>query len=559
MTNFASQTAVDPRSAEDLAREVAELRGIYERLFPTQNLRIILFQGQDPVWGAPIVVEDPFTATAATTRPELLGTLMRPGAHPGAGEVTVLVSVPRAPTPAERRITDAPWRPNGRLGPLYRLHPMAYEEVRFRAEMLRKRLSHRRHPTTRIPFGAGSPALARPEAATTDARPAILIGMHWLEVGGAEKLGFDTIEWALAAGLRVFVVASVPALQRLADRLPQHPDVQLIRLDRYLPAHLWPRYVEALVRDENIRLIHIHHCTPLYDSLPQLRVFCPWVKVIDSTHVIEYADGGYPRTSGVWSDFIDIHHVISADLVRYYRDRFQVVSKVRMGRMLDRHPAGAEPPQPRLTVGQKTLHASFVGRLYYQKRPLVVVAALRALAAWARKNDVVFTATMVGEGPFEDACARLLQRYGIADQVTRLPGNADVPALLSRSDILLLPSNNEGLALVCYEAIDHGCIPISTDVGSQSEIVPADLLVPLAPRAAVRAIVAAVDRMWRDPEFLTRQKDALLRARSRLSADVTARDVLMPIYRKVAGTLADTPKGDAPAAAPLAAPAQIGG
>jgi glycosyltransferase involved in cell wall biosynthesis len=105
--------------------------------------------------------------------------------------------------------------------------------------------------------------------------------------------------------------------------------------------------------------------------------------------------------------------------------------------------------------------------------------------------------------------------------------------LLERSDILLLPSNNEGLALVCYEAVAHGCIPISTRVGSQDEVLPDGLLVPLAPRAAVSGTVAAVDAMWRDAGTLARHKDALQAAWTRLTADPTAEEVLMPVYRRL--------------------------
>src|SRR5690606_29074316 len=275
-------------------------------------------------------------------------------------------------------------------------------------------------------------------------------------------------------------------------------------------------------------------CRPLYESLPQIRANLPWVEVIDSTHIVEYADGGFPRSSGVWSNFIDIHHVISKELVDYYREHFHVIGKVRLGRMLDRsgHPKGL--PELNMQPGKKRLQVAFVGRLYYQKRPVVVAEAFRALAAWARRNDVELTGKIVGEGPFLDTVRDLLRRYGLADRVALLPADAPVPEILRQSDILLLPSNNEGLALVCYEAVEQGCIPISTDVGSQAEIVPQDLLVPLEPQACVKGIVAAVDRLWRDAAFLSRQREALVRAWTGLTADPTAEEILMPVYQKAA-------------------------
>lgn len=513
---------------------MADVAAIYDRLFPDRTLRYMLYEGADAIRGRPTVTEGSESFKPGHFSPEFLGCVERPAPQPGAPVTTIYLSIPRAPTPQELKQNDGVWGPPRPLRALFGLAPLVYEHIRYRAEVRRQRKAARRHAM--YPLAAGQAAAQFVQAPPTDhpARPAILIGMHWLEVGGAEKLGFDTVKWALAAGLRVFVVVNVRSLQRLAERLPAHPDVTFLRLDRYLPDHLWPRFVEKLVQAENIRAVHIHHCTALYDCLPQLRITAPWVKIIDSTHIVEYADGGYPRISGVWTNYIDVHHVISRNLTEYYRDNFQVLNKVRLGRMLERAEITSAPPPLTLSSGKKALHVAFIGRLFYQKRPIVVAETFRALAAWAKGAGVELTGTLVGEGPFSGAVARLLQRWGLNDRITMLPANVDVPALLRRSDLLILPSNNEGLALVCYEAVEHGCLPISTDVGGQKELLPADLLVPLAPRAAVRETVVILDRLWRDPAALAAAGAALHAGRAAIAADPTAEEVLMPIYRAAA-------------------------
>lgn len=535
MSLTASSKPVDSAASDYLWNQVAELRDIYELLFPTQHIRYLLSEGEDAVWSKPQVTEGIHVPRPDDLGANFLGMIERPGLRDDSPEVTVRISIPRPPLPSEIKQTDAPWRPQARLGPVFSVRPLAYEYIRYRAEMFRKWRFQRRHGNAVLPFGEGTSLLSKAPRPDSDKRPAALIGMHWLETGGAEKLGFDTIRWALEAGLRVIVVASVPSIQRLADKLPDHPDVTFLRLDRWLPHQLWPRFVEKLVLKENVTLVHNHHCGPLYDSLPMLRSRLPWVKTVDSTHIVEHVDGGYPRTSGVWSNYLDVQHVISGELVSYFQNRFAAPSgRVVLGRMLDRGRDDAPFPELRLQAGQKSLHVAFVGRMYYQKRPVIAVETLRALDAWARKHGVEFSATMVGEGPFEGAVTRLLRRYGLGNKVVQLPGNTDVPALLQRSDLLILPSSNEGLALVCYEAIGNGCIPISTDVGSQNEVLPDDLLVPLEPHAAVRQTVFAVDRMWHDNGFLKRQKEGLAERWRKLSADPTAEEVLKPIYRAAA-------------------------
>lgn len=525
---------LDQNVADYIHQEAEKVISIYTRLYPSRELRFVFREGKNPIFGEAFVTEGKAALHPSQLGADYLGQMIVPGPKGDGLSVTVTSVIPRLPLPNEYQQTVAPWAPQRPLKPVFRLFPMLYEQIRYLAEMRRKKRSNGRHMITALPLGKGSGLFSAPEAPANDKRPAVLIGMHWLEVGGAEKLAFDTIRWAHEAGLRVFVVAGVPELQRLQGQLPDSPDITFLRLDRYLPHHLWPRYIEELIRAENIRLIHIHHCMPLYDALPQVRSMTPWVKVIDSTHIVEYADGGYPRVSGVWSNFIDLHHVISGELVDYYRNTFHVVGKVRLGRMLDRDRDMQATPEFNMQATQKSLHISFIGRLYYQKRPVIVMEAFRRLTRWAVQNHVELKASIVGEGPFLATLQGLARRYGLQDQITFLPADTDVPALLEQTDIMLLPSNNEGLALVCYEAIKHGCIPVSTDVGSQYEIVPPDLLVPLSPRATVHQILSIVDQLWRDPAFLARQKQELLKALSKISGDMTAREVLMPIYQDAA-------------------------
>lgn len=515
--------------APHVATALADAQAIYTRMFPDRQIILRLRQGHSAIWADP-KLHDAQTAPAPAN-PDHLAVLTLPATEPGASTVTIDLAIPRPPTPAEEAGLDRPWQPELLLSPFWLLSPLIYEQAWYCGQMRLRDQSLRRHSWTSLPAPAASDAAPPPQTRAT--RPAILIGCHWLEVGGAEKMAFDTVEWALAAGLRVFVVASVPALQRLSNRLPDHPDVTFLRLDRYLPHAHWPAFLETLIRSENIRLIHNHHCVPLYAALAHLRATTPWIKVIDTTHIVEYGDGGYPRISGVWSNFIDLHHIISRDLASFFRSRFNVTHKLRLGRMLTRRPEAASPPI-RMTAGQRHLHLAFVGRLTYQKRPLVVVEILAALSRWAKLNGVALSATMVGEGAFLPAVERLLHRRGLADCVTLAPAGSDVPALLRTADILLLPSNNEGLALVCYEAIEQGCIPISTDVGAQHEIIPPDLLVPLAPRAALRTTLQIVDRLWRDAAFLASQKQALHHCYATVAADPTAQEVLFPLYQAIA-------------------------
>jgi L-malate glycosyltransferase len=351
--------------------------------------------------------------------------------------------------------------------------------------------------------------------------PAILIGMHWFAVGGAETLARDCIEWARDLGLRVFVVA-----ERSRGVAPEGVTV-LDWHDR--PRSEWGGLVQGIVLQENIIAIHIHHCVPLYAALPVIRRELPWVRTYDSTHIVEHTDGGFVRISGVWSGHLDRTHVISRMLVNFYRDRFD--RPVDLGRMIECRRAKPVRLQPRQTA----LRVAFVGRMAYQKRPVTALWAMVQLARWARKHGVDLWFDMVGEGPFLRYVHQIAEAKGLADRITFHRSGADVRAVLRGADILILPSANEGLALVAIEAIEEGVFPIATDVGAMGELLPRELLTPPAPAQTVRGIVRIVDRLWRDGAFLEKQALTLRENHETLVAEPSVKDVITGYYREAMG------------------------
>ena len=252
----------------------------------------------------------------------------------------------------------------------------------------------------------------------------------------------------------------------------------------------------------------------------------PWVRAYDSTHIVEHMDGGFVRISGVWSGHLDRTRVISRELVNFYRDRFS--RPVDLGRMIEKTEVAAVRMQPRQTA----LRVAFVGRMAYQKRPVTALWAMVRLARWGRKNGVDLRFDMVGEGPFFRFVQQIAEAKGLADQITFHPSGADVRAVLRGADILILPSANEGLALVTIEAIEEGAIPIATDVGAMGELLPQDLLTPPEPAQTVRGIVRIADRLWRDGVFLEKQALTLRKNLEMLVAEPSAKDVITGYYRE---------------------------
>lgn len=527
------QTNADSANLDHVYAQIEHINYIYETLFPDHTLEVHAWWEKTGVT-TPAVHEKTAHYWANMFVPSYIGQYIIGSETLATKQVHVTIpSMAQTNAATDKQIA---WEARPALfKALHRYAPLLAEDLKYLVERRRAAKMARKYKLVKLPFGTG--VLAPPaEARDTSKDPAVLIGFHWLSYGGAEKLAFDTVEWALEQGLRVIVVADVKGPQPLIDKLPDDPRVTVLRMDCYVPRDLMSAFLVALVARENIVLTHNHHCTALYEALPAMRARHPDVVHIDSLHIVEHANGGYPRISGVWSNFLDYHHVISTDLKEFFRKNFRVNRKAILGRLLDDAQREATPKPLRIMAGQKSVRVIFVGRMMHQKRPILVIEIFRKLARWGQKNGVAFQFDLVGEGPYRAAIEALMIAYGLRDCIRFHDAGADVSALLSQSDILVLPSTNEGLALVCYEAIEQGCVPISSDVGAQAELMPDALLVPWAPRRAVKNTVAVVKRLLSDQEYVLDMQAQLHARFAKLAAEPSAKDVISALYAKVRDT-----------------------
>jgi glycosyltransferase involved in cell wall biosynthesis len=85
-----------------------------------------------------------------------------------------------------------------------------------------------------------------------------------------------------------------------------------------------------------------------------------------------------------------------------------------------------------------------------------------ALEAWL-KSPAHRDGTFVIAGEFLPAYAKRLSSMLSHPSVRVLGHRNDVPELMRQSDILVLPSIEEGFGLVCVEAMGSGCVPLVSD------------------------------------------------------------------------------------------------
>jgi glycosyltransferase involved in cell wall biosynthesis len=117
----------------------------------------------------------------------------------------------------------------------------------------------------------------------------------------------------------------------------------------------------------------------------------------------------------------------------------------------------------RSAVRSGPVRLAWVGRMREEAKR---VSDLPRIAAVLRDRGVPFTLEIMGDGEERLLVAAAVEELGLSALTTLLPWGtpSDVRALLARSDVMLLPSNREGMPIAVMEALTLGCAVVATRI-----------------------------------------------------------------------------------------------
>lgn len=374
--------------------------------------------------------------------------------------------------------------------------PLLYDDVRdlsllrFRRRINRP-MVRRQYQEEFLPGGAHENGVIIPAAAAPEnAQRAVIVGLHWFELGGAELWAFETVRLVREAGYLPIV---------LTNRASHHPWITRPELDGAL---LIPfseptvksqtpgieQLLRALLRTFDVRGVVIHHNQWLYDRVAWIAASVPGIPIVDTTHIVEYTGGGYPLSSVIASESTTKHHVISPSLARWMTEVQKVpVDRVVMAPLvgLTTESTNAEF-RPRRPEEQFTV--AFIGRMARQKAPEAFIEMAKRLKDSGRSLRFL----LHGDGELSSWVDDIIAAKGLTGDIIRRTSETPVSETLNESHLLVVSSHNEGLTLTTLEAISQGVPVVSTDVGAQRDIIPASALAPRSARRAARRLAEIV-------------------------------------------------------------------
>ena len=312
----------------------------------------------------------------------------------------------------------------------------------------------------------------------------VMFIVPWMVTGGADRVNLDLIEGLTSKGHEITVCATLLADHRWEHQFSRFtPDIFV--LPNILRASDYPRFLTYLIQSRQIDTVVITGSSIGYQLLPYLRSVSPNVAFVDMCHVEEphWMNGGHPRFGVGYQETLDLNIVTTKHLAGWMQNRGADGTRIRVMY------TGVRPVQvtkaeiksqirAELSIPENVPVIVFAGRICEQKRPALLAKILKA----AHDDGLIFQALIIGDGEQKEQFKELLRQYHLTDNVQMLGSVSHQKwlNLLAASDILLIPSQYEGISIALLEAMAAGVVPVAAKVGGQEEIVSPDAGVLIA-------------------------------------------------------------------------------
>ena len=181
------------------------------------------------------------------------------------------------------------------------------------------------------------------------------------------------------------------------------------------------------------------------------------------------------------------------------------------------------PSEKKRTEKRKTILC--VARYTKQKRLDTLIEALSLL----KEEGLDFKAILIGEGEEEENLKKMIQTQALSKEITLLPlmSQQELSRYYRESDVVILPSVDEGFGLVLVEAQLCQTPVIGADSGGIPDIIEPEKTGLLFPPGEVHSLAYSIKRMLTDKELARNLTlNAYQKARKRFSPENIAQEFI---------------------------------
>ena len=285
-----------------------------------------------------------------------------------------------------------------------------------------------------------------------------------LEEGGVERMVPVIANCQARLGHEVYVVSNGGRLVSLLGQGVQHIKLPAHKKNPLTVISCAMR-IASIARKEKIQIIHAHSRVPAW-ICRVIKCLEPRVRYVFAAHAV------YPRLNyGTWP-------ITKADGVT-------CVSGTVLKSMADWMPASVptrviyNPLKSKILPwtgsGEASIkHLLYLGRVSEKKGPVFLVEVM------ARVKNQNWVLDVIGDGPAMNLLRQKIAEYGIEERVQLHGFSDEAPTAISRCDLFLCPSREEGFYLTLMEALISGAPVLASDIPAAEELTSseADELLP---------------------------------------------------------------------------------
>ena len=315
---------------------------------------------------------------------------------------------------------------------------------------------------------------AVPAEPVPSALPTVVMVMPFLAMGGAEQIHLQVM-CQLKGRLRFAVVTCEPLDPELGTTADAFRRITpfVYTLPDYLDPQAYFSFMLYLFARLNPSVLYIANgATWIYNVLGDLKRRFPDLRI--ANQVYDARVGWINRYDLDLVMYIDAHIGVNDKICQAYAEKGASPEEIYLiENGIDSHemaPAIYTTGDIRrlkekfgLPQGKRVI--TFASRFHQQKRPLDFVELARRFAL---DDSTVFF--MVGDGPLASVVDEQIRKVNLQN-VVRLPFYRPIRDVLAVSNVLVLPSEFEGMPMIVIEAQAMGVPVVVTDVGNNRQVL----------------------------------------------------------------------------------------
>lgn len=353
--------------------------------------------------------------------------------------------------------------------------------------------------------------------------PTVFVIMPFLAVGGAEQLALHILS-NLKDKMRFVVIALDeldPALGTLTDAFrKQTPYVYSI--PDFLDLSLRTSFLWYLMEQFKPETLYIANGAALiYDLLPEIKRRYPKLRTVNQ--VYDYEAGWINRYDLSLVMALDAHIGANQKICEAYINRGARPEQVHLvehgidpGELNpDEYPSEViSEIKNKLGLPVDNRVVTFASRIHPQKRPIDFVEMARRFS-----SDPSISFLMMGDGPMANVVDEQIRKIGLSN-FHRHTFYRPISDILAISDVVVLPSEYEGMPLIVAEAQIMGKPVVVTEVGNNREVLDITQGGVVVPQIGdIAALMGGVREMLESPPDPGQVREAFI---SHFGIDVIA-------------------------------------